>query len=92
KLYSKFIKFIKNKNIRNFPLIEVVVDDKQMNSWDKVTRLRYALCTILSVTQRERVLIDRGMVVGPPWPTKNRKTYQLVIVIAYVTTMRTCSN
>ncbi|MDO7987030.1 MAG: PHP domain-containing protein [Sweet potato little leaf phytoplasma] len=34
KLYSKFIKFIKNKNIRNFPLIEVVVDDKQMNSWD----------------------------------------------------------
>ncbi|MDO8057107.1 exonuclease domain-containing protein [Candidatus Phytoplasma gossypii] len=34
KLYSKFIKFIKNKNIPNFPLIEVVVDDKQINSWD----------------------------------------------------------
>ncbi|MDO8057846.1 PHP domain-containing protein ['Opuntia sp.' phytoplasma] len=34
KLYSKFIKFIKNKNIPNFPLIEVVVNDKQTNSWD----------------------------------------------------------
>ncbi|MFW8664675.1 hypothetical protein ACOES3_02360, partial [Candidatus Phytoplasma citri] len=34
KFYSKFIKFIKNKNIPNFPLIEVVVDDKKTNSWD----------------------------------------------------------
>ncbi|MDO8064159.1 DNA polymerase III subunit alpha [Candidatus Phytoplasma bonamiae] len=34
KLYSKFIKFIENKNIQNFPLIEVVVNDKQINSWD----------------------------------------------------------
>ncbi|MDV3196841.1 MAG: hypothetical protein Q8871_02350, partial [Pigeon pea little leaf phytoplasma] len=34
KFYSKFINFIKNKNIKNFPLIEVIVNDKQTKSWD----------------------------------------------------------